>query len=132
MEFKEGCCWKACFDEERNLYTAERRGMGTYHLYEITQETYELLEDGLHDDDVYKLIGEGRHLYMDVNDRCGPPYTVVFDDDYKNLCPWADIVSSGKIWPDVLTDGAVEYFESEENNREQRRRKREERQKKDG
>jgi len=24
MQFKEGLSWKACYDEERNLYTAER------------------------------------------------------------------------------------------------------------
>ena len=28
MEFKEGYGWKACYDEERNLYTAERGGSG--------------------------------------------------------------------------------------------------------
>ena len=50
---------------------------------------------------------------MDVDDRCGPPYTVVFDDDYEELCPWANVVSSGKVWPDELTDAAVELFESE-------------------
>jgi hypothetical protein len=31
------------------------------------------------------------------------------------------------VWPDELTDAAVELFESEKNNREQRRKKREER-----
>ena len=61
---------------------------------------------------------------MDVDDRCGPPYTVVLDDDYEKLCPWANVVSSGRVWPDELTDAAVEIFESEKNNREQRRKKR--------
>ena len=37
----------------------------------------------------------------------------------------------GKVWPDELTDAAVEIFASEENNRQQRRKKREERKKKD-
>ena len=127
MEFKEGCGWKACYDEERNIYTAERSGAGYYHLYEITDEIYAQLENGVSDDEVYKVITEGRHLYMDVDDRCGPPYTVVFDDDYEKLCPWAKVVSSGKVWPDELTDAAVELFESEKNNREQRRKKSEER-----
>jgi hypothetical protein len=113
MEFKTGCDWKACYDEERNLYTAERGGIGAYHLYEITKEIYDQLENGANDDDVYKLITEGRHLYMDVDDRCGPPYTVVFDHDYENLCPWAKVISSGRVWPDELTDAAVELFESE-------------------
>ena len=131
MEFKEGYGWKACYDEERNLYTAERGGSGYYHLYEITSEIYDALQDGMDDKDSYHLIKEGRHLYMDVNDRCGPPYTVVLDPDYETLCPWADVVSSGKVWPDILTDAAVEIFESEKNNREQRRKRREERERKD-
>ena len=75
------------------------------------------------------LIHKGRHLYMDVNDRCGPTYTVVFDDEYKELCPWADIVGSGHVWPEALTDAAVEIFASERANREQRRKKREQRDK---
>ena len=85
MEFKKGIGWKACYDEERNLYTAERGGVGAYNLYEITKEIYDQLENGVSDDEVYKVITEGRHLYMDVDDRCGPPYTVVFDDDYEKL-----------------------------------------------
>ena len=51
----------------------------------------------------------------------------IFDDDYEKLCPWANVVSSGKVWLDELTDAAVELFESEKNNREQRRKKSEER-----
>ena len=79
------------------------------------------------DMDTYQIINKGRHLYMAVDDRCGPPYTVVLDHDYEKLCPWAKVVSSGNVWPDELTDAAVEIFESEKNNREQRRKKREER-----
>ena len=127
MIFKKGDGWTAAYDEATGIYTAERGGCGYYHLYEITKETFDLLEDGMSDRDTYKLIGEGRHLYMDVNDRGGPPYTVIFDDDYEKLCPWANVVSSGKVWPAELTDAAVELFASEKNNREQRRRKREER-----
>lgn len=131
MEFKKGYGWKACYDEERNLYTAERSGCGYYDLYEITSETYDALKDGMDDRDSYHLIKDGRHLYMDVDDRCGPPYTVVLDHDYEKLCPWADIVSNGNVWPDELTDAAVEIFESEKNNREQRRKRREEQERKD-
>jgi hypothetical protein len=82
------------------------------------------------DSETYKLIHEGRHLYMDVNDRCSPPYSVVFDDDYKELCPWANAAGGGRVWSGELTDAAVELFGSEENNREQRRRKRAERERK--
>jgi hypothetical protein len=77
------------------------------------------------DEDTYELIGSGRHLYMDVNDRCGPPYTVVFDDEYRELCPWAKIVGGEHVWPKALTDAAVELFESEKPNREYRKKKRE-------
>ena len=42
MEFKEGCGWKACYDEERNLYTAERGGCGYYHLYDANYTLYSL------------------------------------------------------------------------------------------
>lgn len=42
--------------------------------------------------DAGTIMHEGRHLYMSVDDRCGSPYTIVFDDDYEKLCPWADIV----------------------------------------
>ena len=125
MQFKQGDGWKACYDEKRELYTAQRGGCGYYHLYEITEEIYNALEDGMNDTDSYHLMDKGRHLYMDVDDRCGPPYTVVLDHDYEKLCPWADIVSSGKVWPDELTDAAVELFESEKDNREQRRKRRE-------
>lgn len=127
MIFKKGIGWKACFDEERGIYTAERGGGGYYNLYEISAEIFDRLEDGMSDCDTCRIISEGRHLYMDVNDRCGPPYTVVFDDDYGKIAPWASVVSSGRIWPEDLTDAAVELFDSEKNNREQRRKKREER-----
>ena len=46
------------------------------------------------------------------------------------LCPWANVVPGENVWPDELTDAAVELFESEKNNRDQRRKKCEEREKK--
>lgn len=125
MQFKEGLGWKACYDEATGRYTAQRGGCGYYHLYEITKEIFDALSDGMTDEQTYRIIGDGRHLYMDVDDRCGPPYTVVFDEDYKALCPWADIVGGEHVWPAELTDAAVELFASEANNREQRREKRE-------
>ena len=72
------------------------------------------------------LIHEkGRKLYMNIDDRCGAPYTVVLDDDYMKLCPWAKLPGSQNVWTEELTDAAVEVFESEKANREQRKRKRE-------
>ena len=120
MQFKKGSGWKACYDEESGRYTAERGGCGYYNLYEITKETFEALADGMSDEETYRQISNGRHLYMDVNDCCGPPYTVVFDEDYKELCPWAHVVGGEHVWPAELTDAAVELFASERKNREQR------------
>ena len=129
MQFKKGYGWKACYNEEDGRYTAEYGGIQAYHLYEITKEIYDKLDKRMKESEAIQIIHDGRHLYMAVDDRCGPPYNVVFDDDYEKLCPWADVVKSGKTWPDELTDAAVEIFESEKDNREQRRKKREERNK---
>ena len=131
MQFKKGDGWKACYDEETGRYTAERSGPGYYNLYEITEEIFDALADGMNDWDCYHLVSKGRNLYMDVNDRCGPPYTIIFDHDYEKICPWASVRQSGRVWPDELTDAAVEIFESEKDNREQRRKRREEQEKKD-
>ena len=124
MIFKTGSGWKACFDEDTGRYFGEYGGIQSYHLFELTKEIYDQLEEEMSEGDAGSLMHEGRHLYMAVDDRCGPPYTIVFDDDYETLCPWARVMKAGKTWPDELTDAAVELFESEKNNREQRREKR--------
>ena len=130
MQFKEGTGWKAWNDENNKRCFGEYGGGMSYHLFELTEEQFEQLDASMTEGDASQIMYEGRHLYMSVNDRCGPPYTVVFDDGYKTLCPWANVVSGGKVWPDALTDAAVELFASEKNNREQRRKKREQRNKK--
>ena len=66
---------------------------------------------------------------MSEGNRCGPPYTVVLDDDYGKICAWAQPRTIGKVWSEELTDAAVEIFASEENNREQRRAKKAQREK---
>ncbi|MBR7033022.1 MAG: hypothetical protein IKI03_05275 [Clostridia bacterium] len=131
MKSKKGSGWKAWNDEKNGRCFGEYGGGMSYNLYELTKEQYDSLDESMTEGDASMIMYEGRHLYMSVNDRCGPPYTIVFDDDYEKLCPWANVVSSGKKWPDELTDAAVELFESEKNNREQRRKKREEREKKE-
>ncbi|MBO7703672.1 MAG: hypothetical protein J6S26_04425 [Solobacterium sp.] len=127
MRMIEGIGWKACYDEEQNLYTAGTSGPGAYDLYEIDEEIFKALEaNDISSEDACRLIYKnGRHLYMDVDDRCGPPYTIVLDEDYQKLCPWAKVRNSGPVWSEELTDAAVELFASEEKNREQRRKKRE-------
>ena len=127
MQIKEGDGWKAVYDEENGRYFGEYGGIMSYSLYELTEEQYGQLDETMTEGDASMIMYEGRHLYMSVDDRCGPPYTVVFDSDYETLCPWARARKSGKVWPDELTDAAVELFASEENNREQRRKKRKER-----
>ena len=131
MLVKKGSGWKAVYDEESGRYFGEYGGVQAYHLNELTKEQYDTLDKKMTEGDASLIMYEGRHLYMSVDDRCGPPYTIVFDDDYKALCPWADVVFSGTVWPDELTDAAVEVFASEANNREQRRKKKAEKEKKE-
>ena len=130
MQFKEGSGWKACYDDENDRYFGEYGGIMSYHLYELTKELYDRLDESMTEGDACMIMYDGRHMFMSVDDRCGPPYTIVFDDDYETLCPWAKVIKSGRVWPDELTDAAVEIFASEANNREQRRKKREAREKK--
>ena len=125
MIFKTGSGWKACYDEEKDRYFGEYGGIQDYHLYELTKEQFEALDKKMTEGDAYLVMHDGRHMFMSVDDRCGPPYSVPFDSDYEELCPWASVVHSGKEWSDELTDAAVEIFASEKNNREQRRKKRE-------
>ena len=131
MQFRKGGGWTACFDEENGRYFGEYGGTQSYHLFEITKEIFDRLDESMTEYDAAEILYDGRHLYMSVDDRCGPPYTIVFDDEYETLCPWAKAIRSGRVWPDELTDAAVEVFESEKNNREQRRKKRQERERKD-
>ena len=122
------CAW----DDENGRYFGEYGGTMAYHLYELTKEQYDKLNEQTTEYDASKIMYDGRHLYMSVDDRCGPPYTIVFDDDYEKLCPWAKVMGKDKnVWPEELTDAAVEIFASEKNNREQRRKKREKKSKKE-
>ena len=125
MQFKEGYLWTACYDEERDLYTAHI-GATSFSLYEINKEIFDGLEDGM-GQEAQIPIGKGRKLFMAVNDQYGPPYTIVFDEDYAKLVPWAHVQPVGETWPTEMTDAVVEVLESEKDNREQRRKKREER-----
>ncbi|MBE6572273.1 MAG: hypothetical protein E7656_08515 [Ruminococcaceae bacterium] len=129
MLFKKGWGWKACYDSNSGRYFGEHGGIQDYHLYEITKEMFDQLDKKMLESQAADIMHDGRHMYMAVDDRGGPPYTVIFDDEYEKLCPWADVVKSGEVWPDELTNAAVELFESESNTREQRRKKREQKNK---
>ncbi len=131
MKMKEGTGWKACYNEEKNVYGAEVIFQGSWSLYEISASVFGSLSKNMAGSEAEKLILTGRCLYSHVNDRCGPPYTIVLDDDYAVYCPWmAKSNPVGKTWNEEMTDAAVELFESAKDNREQRRKKREQRQKK--
>ena len=130
MQHKKGWGWNAFYDEENERYFGDHGGIQSYTLYEINKEQYEALTKETTESQACSIMYDGgRRLYMSVNDRCGPPYTIVFDEDYEKLCPWAAVVRSGRVWPAELTDAVVEVFASEKNNRAQRRKKREEREK---
>ncbi len=125
MQFKNGSGWKACHDENNGRYFGEYGGIQSYYLFELTKEAYDRLDEKMSEYDASNIMYGNRKMYMSVDDRCGPPYTIVFDDDYEKLCPWAKAIKCGRVWPDELTDAVVEVLESEKDNREQRRRKRE-------
>ena len=113
MQFKKGYGWKACYDEKSGRYFGEYGGIQAYNLYELTKEQYDTLDKKMNESDAGTIMHEGRHLYMAVDDRCGPPYMIVFDDNYEKLCPWADIVKSGTVCPDGLANAAMKIFASE-------------------
>ena len=117
MQFKKGLGWKACYDEERNLYTAQTSWRGDYHLYEINSEIWSQLgEPGVDSD---KLIHSGRHLYYSQDSPIGPPTDMVIDENYAELGTWTNIQKSGNVMSEELTDIAVDLWENEET-REQR------------
>lgn len=86
FRFKKDLGWKACFDAERGIYTAERSGRGFYQLCEIDKETYDKLGSA---EDPEKLIRSGRVLFEADDDYYTMPYCIVKDDNYNELAPWS-------------------------------------------
>ena len=120
LHFKTGPGWKACYDSERELYTAETFLAGYYDLYEINEEIFSKLKmKGIKSRDAHELINTGRHLYKSVSDR-NSSYDIALDKDYISLCPWADVQKTGEMWDSEQTDLAVAIFESEKQNCDQR------------
>ena len=123
LHFKTGEGWKACHDCERGIYTAESFWAGYYDLYEIGEEIFdELKTKGMKQRDAWELIVKGRHLYKSVSDRNGS-YDIALDENYADLCPWAEVQRTGEQWSSELTDLAVAIFDSEKQNRGQRMKK---------
>lgn len=52
LHWKTGDGWKACFDERTGKYTAKLSGPGYCHLYELTEELFDQLADGMSDVDL--------------------------------------------------------------------------------
>ena len=119
MQFKKGLGWKACYDVERNLYTTKTSWRGDYHLYEINEEIWNQL--GEPDVDADKLIHSGRHLYSSEDSPIGPPTDMIIDENYAELCSWADIQTSGNVMPKKLTDIAVDLWENEETRKQRKK-----------
>ncbi len=120
LHFKTGPGWRACYDSERMLYTAEAYWAGYYDLYEINKDIFdELKTKGMRREDAHARIIAGRHLYKSVSDR-NSSYDIALDEDYASLCPWAEVQKTGELWDRELTDLAVAVFDSEKQNREQR------------
>lgn len=130
MQFKTGIGWKACYDEERELYTAQRSWRGFYQLCEIDKEIYDVLgTDAMGDESADEWISKGRHLFEADDDYYSMPHCSVYDEDYMKLAPWSDAYKRAN--KDIqtskeLTDFVVEKFASEEKNREYRKNNRKE------
>ena len=67
MIFKEGCGWKCCYDPETGLYTAQIGGVMDKDLYEINKEIFDQVDDPSIEWPT-RLICQGRHLFMSVDD----------------------------------------------------------------
>ena len=121
LHFKKGLGWKACYDDEKNFYTAKTSWRGDFDLYEINAEIYNRLgEPGVGS---YELIGTGRHLYYSQDNPIGPPTDMVIDENYVTLCSWAEIQESGNVMPKELTDIAVNLWENEETRNQRKKQK---------
>ena len=68
---KNGSGWKAVNDESIGRYFGEYGGIQSYHLYEMTEEQYQELDEKMSEGDAAAIMYNGRHMYMSVDDRCG-------------------------------------------------------------
>ena len=114
MQFRQGIGWKACYDEERELYTARRSWRGDYSLYEIDEDIFRRLgEIDKTGEDPDDLIMMGRLLYKTEDSPIGPPTDTVIDDNFASLVTWESIPSSGHVVSKELTDLVVGLFGNE-------------------
>ena len=110
MQFKEGLGWKACYDEEKNLYTAKDWDRGDFYLFEIDKEIFDKLDDPPQGEFPCEMIHKGRVLYESHDSAYGSPYDIVHDENYAQMCPWVKIQHSGHEWSREMTEAADEIF----------------------
>ncbi len=97
MQFKEGGGWKACRDEKTgrctaSSFTCDREGSEDA-LYEIPESVFSRLSSKTFEQSLEsgRLIrDQGRLLYRYVNNCHGGPYSVVYDENWRELCAWRD------------------------------------------
>ena len=93
MQFKEGSGWKACRDNKTgrctaSWFTCDREGCER-SLYEIPGSVFSQLRPGSSESGRL-IVDKGRLLYRYVDNCHGGPYSIVFDEDWRELCAWAD------------------------------------------
>ena len=61
MLFKNGSGWKACFDQNNGRYFGEYGGIQSYHLFELTKELFDRLDEKMTEGTTW-LTKEGNRL----------------------------------------------------------------------
>ena len=97
MQFKEGSGWKACRDERTgrctaSSFTCDREGSEDA-LYEIPESVFSQLRAKTFQQSLEsgRLIrDQGRILYRYVSNCHGEPYSIVYDENWRELCAWRD------------------------------------------
>ncbi len=82
----------ACYDEEKGIYTARTSWRGDAAYYEIDAEVFNRLDTpDMGNDYPDDLIKTGRLLYRKSDSSAGPATETVYDDNFAELCSWAEI-----------------------------------------
>ena len=109
MQFKQGLGWKACYDEEKGIYTARVSWRGDAAYYEIDAGVFNRLgTPEMGNDYPDDLIRTGRLLYQKGDGSSGPATETVYDDRFAEMCSWAEIRrcdnTSSKEMTDLFAD----------------------------
>ena len=104
MQFKTGIGWKACYDEERELYTAQRSWRGFYQLCEIDKEIYDVLgTEAMGEESADEWIAKGRHLIEADDDYYTMPYCTVSWTPSLPVSPRPTARTSAIPWTSPMT-----------------------------